>query len=256
MVESLSAEEAPKAVLMPFFDQIVSGIRSKNLVKYQRFAHFPEETHGNPVWPLCFIATFLKLSGREGISILLEMVVRVCEGGFEHSDGMEWQALVVASAAINISAAQFIKLPDGTRFIIGSIANDSFFRMIHLPHHIATSANAEQYIVENLSLSADGEVGVILAYATHPAFQSFDCLILHWDGKNITLRIGLQAKQGGSVVKENAPDGWKGFLFRGDSPSSAGTVKKAGWTYLTEDQVTTFIPFSLRSLIPTQWPSA
>jgi hypothetical protein len=246
-----SSEERPKAVLKLFFDQILSGESHIRLAKYQRFTHFPEGAHGRPVWPLCFIAAYLKLAGHKEISTLLEMVVSVCEGGFEHSDGMEWQALVVASVAINITAGQFTELGDTVAGITGSITKGSFFRMIHLPPHIMNASDAEEYI---LSIISSPKVGVILAYATHPAFQSFDCIILHWDGTSISGRIGLQAKQGSSVVKENAPDGWLGFLFRGNAPSSAGRVKKVGWTYLTSEEVADFIPFSLQQLLPARWP--
>ena len=247
-----SSEERPKAVLKLFFDQILSGESHIRLAKYQRFTHFPEGAHGRPVWPLCFIAAYLKLAGHREISTLLEMVVSVCEGGFENSDGMEWQALLVASVAINISAGQFTELGDKVTDIIGSITKGSFFRMIHLPRHIMNASDAEEYILGKISSVA--KVGVILAYATHPAFQTFDCIILHWDGKSISGRIGLQAKQGSSVVKENAPDGWLGFLFRGNAPTSAGHVQKVGWTYLTNEDVTDFIPFSLHQLLPARWP--
>ena len=231
-----------------FFDQILNGSLSDKMSRYLRFAYFPDDK-GTPIWPLCYISDFLDAAGHTFLSRFVEVIVGEC-GGLEQTNGMEWQALVLGAIAIRISSAQFFPLQGIPKRVIGKVQQGAEFFMVHLPHSVQDVIAAEKYLQSNHIQDAPL---TILGYATHPSFKIFDGIIIHFDGKEITRRCGLQSKQGRAGVKDAPPDRYEGILLRGSAPG-ASKDRTDGWLYLDEKDVLELLPSSFRPLYPRNWP--
>ena len=170
----------------------------------------------------------------------------------EQESGIGWQAIVLAAVAIRIHSASIGNLDGHVEMVVGPVQKDTQFMIVALPREVVDVAGAEAHVRDRVTV---GSRSVVLAYATQPSFKIFDGLIIHFDGSDITVRHGLQAKQGRTGAGSDVPEGWSGFLFRGRAPQRARPGKVSGWVNMTEDQVTDFLPVSLRGLLPAMWPS-
>ena len=239
-----------------FVKQICSGARHPKMTRYQRYTYLPS-THlskeGCPIWPLCYIAAFLTSANYPILSQFIASVIKEVSG-MEQGTGIEWQAIVLAAVAIRIHSASISNLHGHghVELVVGPVQKDTQFMIVALPREVVDVAGAEAYVRSCVKV---GSRSVVLAYATHPSFKIFDGLIIHFDGSDITMRHGLQAKQGRTGAGSDVPEGWRGFLFRGQAPQRKRMAKVSGWVYMTEDQVTNFLPVSLRGLLPGMWPS-
>ena len=68
-----------------------------------------------------------------------------------------------------------------------------------------------------------------------------------WRGMQMKLRKGLPEK--------DCPSDVPGVLLRGFPPTKVSLlITRVGWTYLSNEQVNNFLPYSMRLLIPCHWP--
>ena len=235
-----------------FVNQICNGTQDHPKMKpYQRFTHTSKE--GCAIWPLCYIAAFLTSANYPILSQFIASVIKEVSG-MEQGTGIEWQAIVLAAVAIRIHSASISNLHGHghVELVVGPVQKDTQFMIVALPREVVDVAGAEAHVRDRVTV---GSRSVVLAYATQPSFKIFDGLIIHFDGSDITVRHGLQAKQGRTGAGSDVPEGWRGFLFRGQAPQRKRMAKVSGWVYMTEDQVTNFLPVSLRGLLPGMWPS-
>ena len=234
-----------------FYNHVCNGCPDELMRPYLRFTYVSND--GSQIWPLCYIAAFLKCARQEVLSDFLSRLTSECQS-IEQCSGLEWQAIVLAAVAIRIFSESFSGTSGvGVSGVIGCIPKGTPVRLVQLPREVVEVTHAESYILDRAV--TEGKPSVVLAYAAAPSFEAFDGLIFHYDGNHITDRRGLQAKQGKVGADSDAPDGYTGFLLRGQPPMSKGRVKNARWKYLTREEVMLFMPLSLKGLVPFMWPS-
>lgn len=93
------------------------------------------------------------------------------------------------------------------------------------------------------------DTSLLFAYPSCNKFPDFDSLLLI----NSTF-YGQQMNLTQDYPSRDAPADIAGVLLRGDAPNHGREKKRSGWTYLTAPQIADFLPFSLRALMPSEWP--
>ena len=238
-----------------FVKQICSGARHPKMTRYQRYTYLPS-THlskeGCPIWPLCYIAAFLQFAGHPMLSNFIARMTSEASNNVEQESGIEWQAIVLAAVAIRIHSASIGDLTADVTMVVGQVQKDTQFMIVQLPYELVDVAGAEAYVRSRVTVESHL---VVLAFASHSQFKIFDGLIIHFDEGDITVRHGLQSKQGKAGAGSDVPEGWSGFLFGGRAPQRTRPGKVSGWVNMDEDQVTDFLPVSLRGLLPAMWAS-
>ena len=205
---------------------------------------------GKFMFPVAYIKCII---GRMDNSIaygVREVVQQLETYSGQYETGKDWECIVLLALLLRCFRATkntynlFDRVP----------LNPQVVKFVLLPSNCTTLEGARRELAVQAGISSSC---VVIAYPTATKFPFYDSMLLVRSGDQ-NKYIGLQMKLGneypaGGSQSPNT-DEWNGgsFWVRGRATETSG-ITNNGWVYLTKEELTRFLGYSLGTLYPATW---
>jgi hypothetical protein len=245
--ECINVTDAEReTVLHHFLDEMFSGIHTHASVRrFDMFSTLVAEAQESKVrWPPCYIACILQQVNLPTSNRAAEMLNSFPVHATKSPSALAW--IVSVQVAIFLRCVLHMYTGSGIPFIRSSNAVRPTVEHLRVPGNIQ-SLDALLEFTQQEDLRVDNTV-VLYTFA----FFKFPLIngLLVLTTSNSRTCVGLQMTEGNDYPSQSPPE-WieKCYLIRGRVPLSS-YKKKIGWHYMSADEVTGLLGYSLRSLYP------
>jgi hypothetical protein len=236
------------ALFHEFLDEMFSGKRYHTSVRrFDMFSTLVAEAQESKVrWPPCYIACILQLVSMPSARMAAEMLNSFPAHAKKFQSGLDWEVSV--QVAIFLRCVLHMYTGSGIPFIRSANALRPTVEHICVPGNIQSLDALLEFIQQEDLRSGSDNIVVLYTFA-FAKFPLIDGLLVLTTGNSRTC-AGVQMKEGNDYPSQSPPK-WieKCYLIRGRAPSSS-YKKKIGWHYMSADEVTRLLGYSLRSLYP------
>jgi len=235
-----------KQVLMDFLSEILSGERREGST-CRRFDVLSSLLSVEKIqWPMMYIGCICRLFVTCDPCLFIGCLI--CSDLLTYSKteqgGKDWEVIVTVATVIR-SLYSKLRGTSGP-FHICPVRT---FPNVECISTVLPTLPEVMEIISSFFLTADTPTILIVSLG-YDKFADFDLLVCYGCSTNQFVCDGYQMKLSRAFPKRDIPKCIRtGFLFRGKAP--ARNNMKAGWQYLSENDMIDFLGFSLAPLIPT-----
>jgi hypothetical protein len=230
-----------------FLDEMFSGIRKHASVRrFDMFSTLVAEAQEPKVrWPPCYIACILQQVNLPTSNMAAEMLNSFPVHATTSQSGLDWEVSV--QVAIFLRCVLHMHTGSGIPFFRSANAVRPTVEHTRVPENIR-SLDALLDFIQQEGLRQGVDNIVVLYTFAFAKFPLIDGLLVLTTGNSRTC-AGVQMKEGNDYPSK-APPEWieNCYLIRGRAPSSSNM--KRGWHYMSADEVTGLLGYSLHSLYP------
>jgi hypothetical protein len=251
--------------LLPnFVDQFFTGKDDNALSYFQRFTYLEKEDR--IVWPLCYAKPFLERAGESDLASLIS-ATHSTTSDLKRQHGLVWEYTSFIAVAMTALRARHQPLSEVASLVMGPVPRNCRpnVEVLRLPAHVQNTSQAKTFIQNHFNSfryeDLKGHPVLIFAIPSFPSFDLFDGLIFftHKWGKKSAFSFwrGLQMKLRNDYPDKDASKEVPGVLLRGCPPQrKSKPTTRQHWVYLNLGELKEFLPYSMRLLMPSEWPES
>jgi len=197
-------------------------------------------------WPLCYLQCIFKLF--RSLSLLSDWLPKKISSSYP--DWMAWEVLIQIAIVIRCMDAQLNGTVGPFGIAESNVKPEAL--VIDIPIQYESLSDAYEWL--NNCFNNIKRPAIVYFIPTHSRFEAVDGLLCYLKSSMPLKMYGIQVKLGRALPSTDVPD-WitHSYLVRG-LPSATTYDGRAGWTYLSDDEIKELLGYSLSFLYPKHWP--